>query len=84
MAKIIMMRMAVLTAARNLVLVPTTPPDRRHPLRGDREEQFAVDLVHPHRLVFKPSHEPLPSKADGGIDTEQVTAITILDVIDYH
>ena len=79
-----MMRMAVLTAARNLALVPTTPPDRRHPLRGEREGQFAVDLVHPHRLVFKPSHEPLPRKADGGIDTEQVTAITILDVIDYH
>lgn len=84
MAKVIMMRMAVLRNARHLSMVPTTPPDRRHQLSGDRDEQFAVDIVHPHRLVFKPNHEPLPRKDDGGIDTEQVTAITILDVIDYH
>jgi proteic killer suppression protein len=84
MAKAIMIRLAVLKAARTLALVPTTPPDRRHQLRGDRDEQFAVDLVHPYRLVFEPNHDPLPRKDDGGIDVEQVTAITIMDVIDYH
>ncbi len=84
MAKVVMTRMAVLKAARNLMLVPTTPPDRRHQLRGDRDEQFAVDLVHPYRLVFEPNHKPAPRKEDGGIDTERVTAITILDVADYH
>ena len=84
MAKTIMIRFAVLKAARTLSLVPTTPPDRRHQLRGDRDEQFAVDLVHPSRLVFEPNHDPLPRKDDGGIDVEQVTAITITDVIDYH
>ncbi|HJN25468.1 MAG TPA: hypothetical protein QGG18_07250 [Rhodospirillales bacterium] len=84
MARVIMMRMAVLKSARNLGQLPTMPPDRRHQLSGSRDEQFAVDLVHPHRLVFAPNHEPLPRKSDGGIDTEQVTAITILDVIDYH
>ncbi len=84
MAKAIMIRMAVLKVAHNLSLVPTTPPDRRHQLSGDRDKQFAVDLVHPYRLVFEPNHEPLPRKDDGGIDTQQVTAIMILDVIDYH
>ena len=84
MAKVIMNRLAVLAAARTLALVPTTPPDRRHQLRGDRDEQFAVDLVHPDRLVFEPNHDPLPRKDDGGIDLEQVTAITIIEVIDYH
>lgn len=79
-----MIRLAVLKAARTLALVPTTPPDRRHQLRGDRDEQFAVDLVHPHRLVFEANHDPLPRKDDGGIDVEQVTAITIIEVIDYH
>ena len=53
-------------------------------ISGNRDGQFAVDLFHPHRLVFEPNHRPLPRKDDGGIDTEQVTAITILDVIDYH
>lgn len=79
-----MMRLAVLQNARNLGLVPTTPPERRHQLRADRDEQFAVDLVHPYRLVFEPNHDPLPRKDDGGIDTDQVTAITIVDVVDYH
>jgi proteic killer suppression protein len=84
MAKVIMNRLAVLKAARSLARVPTTPPDRRHQLKGDRDEQFAVDLVHPHRLIFVPNHEPIPRKNDKGIDTEQVTAIEIIDVIDYH
>ena len=84
MAKAIKMRMAVLRAARNLESVPTTPPDRRHQLVGDRDERFAVDLVHPYRLLFEANHEPIPRKDDGGIDTEQVTAITILNVVDYH
>ena len=79
-----MMRMAVLRAARNLERVPTTPPERRHQLGGDRDEPFAVDLVHPYRLVFEANHEPVPRKDDGGIDAEQVTAITILDVVDCH
>ncbi len=84
MAKAIMNRLAVLQAARSLALVPTTPPERRHQLRGDRDEQFAVDLVHPYRLVFEADHDPLPRKEDGGIDVERVSAITIIDVIDYH
>ena len=84
MARVIMMRMAVLKAAHSLAAVPATPPDRRHQLRGDRDEQFTVDLVHPYRLVFAASHEPVPRKDDGGIDVEQVTAITILDVVDCH
>ena len=84
MARAIMMRMAVLRAAQNLTLVPTSRPDRRHQLSADRDEQFAVDLVQPVRLVFEANHEPVPRRKDGGIDTDQVTAIRILEVIDYH
>jgi len=84
MARVIMIRMSVLAAAPNLDMVPTTPPDRRHELQGQHAGQYAVDLVHPQRLIFEPHHDPVPRKPDGGIDTTQVTAITILDVIDYH
>ena len=84
MAKAIVLRMAVLKAASNLAQVPTTKPDRRHQLSADREEEFAVDLVDPYRLIFEPNHEPLPRKDDGGIDLERVIAITILEVKDYH
>ena len=43
-----------------------------------------MDLVQPYRLVFEANHEPVPREEDGGIDTQQVTAITLLDVVDYH
>ena len=77
-------RVAFLEAAGNLSLVPTVPPCRRHQLAGDRDERFAVDLVHPYRLVFEPDHDPIPRKADGGIDVERVTAIEVTEVTDYH
>lgn len=80
----IMLRMAFLKNAETLSKVPTRPPNRRHQLSGDRDEQFAVDLAHPYRLVFEPNHCPLPRREDGGIDLDRVTAITVIEVIDYH
>ena len=84
MAKVIMIRLAVLRAARNLALVPTSRPERAHRLRGDRHDQYAVDLVHPYRLVFELDHAPLPRAEDGGVNAEQVTTIVIVEVSDYH
>jgi len=84
MAKAIMSRMGVLRAARNLGQVPTSRPDRRHQLTEDRDEQYAVDLVQPKRLVFEVNHDPIPRKPDGGVDVDKVTAITIIEVVDYH
>ena len=84
MARTIQMRLAVLKNARTLSQVPATPPDRRHMLVGDRSGQYAVDLVHPHRLVFVPNHDPIPRGEDGGVNLDKVTAVTIVDVVDYH
>lgn len=83
-AKQLRLRLAVLHAAPTLADVPTVPPDRCHQLHADWKGCFAVDLQHPHRLVFEPDHDPIPRTADGGIDRLRVTAITILDVLDYH
>ena len=77
-------RMAVLSAARCLADVPVTPPFRRHELAQNRKGQFAVDLDHRLRLVFRPNHNPLPVKPDGGLDLSKITEITILEVKDYH
>lgn len=84
MARTIQLRLAVLRNARALAMVPTTPPDRRHLLSDSRRGQYAVDLVHPFRLVFEPNHDPVPRTEDGGIDVTRVTAITIMEVVDYH
>ena len=78
------MRLAVLRNARTLAVVPTTRPERCHRLKGKRAGQYAVDLVHPHRLVFRPAHESPQRLNDEKLDAGDVTAITILDVIDYH
>ena len=84
MSRTIQMRLAVLRNAQSLSQVPSTPPDRRHMLRGDRIGQYAVDLVHPNRLIFEPNHDPIPRLSDGGVHLEEVTSITILEVVDYH
>ncbi len=84
MVRTIWRRMAVLKNASNLSSVPTTPPERLHQLTGNRELQFAVDLSQPHRLVFVPNHEPMPAREDGGLDRDRITAIVILEVVDYH
>jgi len=83
-ARLIMRRMAVLRASPVLAEVPHKKPERRHELSGKRSGQFAVDLKHPFRLIFKPDHEPLSRKDDGGLDLTQITAIKILEVEDYH
>jgi proteic killer suppression protein len=57
---------------------------RPHPLKGDRDGQFALDLVHPQRLLFEPANETIPRLEDGGIDWSQVTQICIIWIGDYH
>jgi len=57
---------------------------RPHPLTGDRQGQFALDLQGAVRLVFVPDHDPVPYFPDGGIDWAQVTRVTIVFIGDYH
>lgn len=77
-------RLTELAAFELLAHVPTAPPFRRHQLKGDRDEQFAVDVSKNHRLVFEVANDPAPRRNDGGIDLQRVTAIRILEVADYH
>lgn len=77
-------RLAELTAAENLEVMSFFPAARCHALSKNRKGHFAVNLKHPFRLIFKPDHDPVPQKQDGGIDRESVTAICILEIVDYH
>ena len=83
-ARKIMLRLTLLAAAAALSDVPITPPTRRHELKGDRKGQFAIDVQHPFRIVLEPAHNPVPTKKDGGIDLDAVTAIEIITIEDYH
>lgn len=44
---------------------------RCHPLKNDRKGQYAVDLVHPYRLVFEKHGK-------------EIQIAHILEVVDYH
>lgn len=84
LSKPLKMRLGVLAAAKSLAEVPTNPPDRCHQLTGKRAGQLAVTLKDNWRLIFVPDHDPVPKKADGGIDLSAVTMIKLLEVVDYH
>ena len=57
---------------------------RPHELKGDRAGQVSVDLVHPLRLIFRPTAQPPPVKTDGGLDRVRVESVTIIEIADPH
>ena len=44
---------------------------RCHKLEGDRKDEYAVDLIHPYRLVFKKIGE-------------EIQVVKIWEIVDYH
>ena len=83
-AKKIIRRLADLQAAPCLAVMFSLP-GKCHLLTADRAGQFAIEIAANFRLIFKPDHEPLPLKTDGGLDPELVTRITVLEIgTDYH
>lgn len=85
MAKMIHRRLSDLLAARNLAEMRTLfSSGRCHELTGDRAGQISLDLKHPLRLIFEPAEEPIPRKADGGLDWKQVVSVRILEIAYTH
>jgi len=84
LARKIIMRMVVLSAAPSLKQVPIYKPERCHALKGKRKGQFAVDLTGNCRLVFEPNHTQLPISENNELILNEITAIKILQVEDYH
>ncbi len=80
----IRVRLAVLAAAATLAEVPAARPERCHRLLGQREGCFAVDILQPYRLVFEPDYELLGAPSAGRFNAAKVTAIVILEIVDYH
>ena len=74
-------RLADLEAANDVTELIAGSP---HPLKGNREGEFALSLHGAQRLVFRPEHNPLPRLEDRGIDWRNVTAVQIVEIGDYH
>lgn len=59
-AKKIQQRLYELQAASTLADMSHLPPARCHLLTGKLAGKFAVDTIHPFRLIFEPAHDPIP------------------------
>jgi proteic killer suppression protein len=77
-------RLAEMKAATCLADIRNLPQANYHELTGNLKGRLAGNLDHPYRLIFVPEHDPIPRKPDGGLDWDLVTAITVLEIVDYH
>lgn len=85
MAKKVDIRLQQFSAASSLEKLIHLNGLKCHELHADRSGELSVRISPNHRIVFKPDHEPLPEKEDGGLDWKQVTAIVITEIaVDYH
>lgn len=67
-----------LIAAKNLHDVSLNKANGFHKLDGDRNDEFAVWLVHPFRLIFRAICD------DDILELESIDEVRIEEVIDYH
>ena len=71
MAEKIHQRIDEISAADTVEMMIRFHIGRCHRLKGDRKKQYAVDLVHPYRLIFEKRGNEI-----------QIANIT--EIVDYH
>lgn len=71
MARLIHQRVDELQSADSVEMLVQYSIGRCHPLEGDRKGEYAMDLVHPYRLIFE------QNKTD-------VQVVRIINIEDYH
>ncbi len=71
MAELIHLRIDQLNAAETVEEMINFSIGRCHQLNGNREGHYALDLVHPYRLIFV--------KID-----DQIQIVKIIEIVDYH
>ena len=71
MADKIHMRIDEISAAESVEMMIQFKIGRCHDLKGNRKGQYAVDLVHPYRMIFKK-------------DGEKTEIVKIVEIADYH
>lgn len=77
-------RLAQLRAVNNLEEINLIPGTRLHQLKGKKKGEYAIDVIHPFRIVLEPSCNELPLKSNNEVDLSKIFAVTILEVVDYH
>jgi plasmid maintenance system killer protein len=83
-AKRVSARLADIEASPNLAVLMQIPAANCHPLSGNRNGEWALDISPNHRLIFEIANDPVPRTEDGSIDRLLVTEICIIETTDYH
>lgn len=84
LGKVLERRINELIALPDLLAGFAIPHLHLHQLSNNRDEEFAVTLVGPKRLILRVAHDPVPRVDDGGIGVAAVTKVEITEVVDYH
>lgn len=71
MAIKIQLRIDQIKASNDVIELVTFFIGRCHKLEGDRKGQYAMDLVHPYRLIFC-------------VDESSISIAKIEEIVDYH
>lgn len=71
MAEKIQLRIDQIKASDNVEQMIQFKIGRCHPLHGNRKNQYAVDLIHPQRLVFEKKGA-------------EIQIACIIEIVDYH
>lgn len=64
-------RIDEIQAAPNIEMLLQFRIGRCHQLKGNRKNQYALDLVHPYRLVF-------------GKKGQEIQIANVIEIVDYH
>lgn len=84
MARRLGARLQELEAADTLADMRLLPQARAHELRGGRDEQISLDLVHPMRLILEVADDPRPRMPEGGLDWGAITSVMVVEITDRH
>lgn len=71
MAEKIHLRVDQISAAISVEMMIQYKIGRCHPLKGNRKNQYALDLVHPYRLIFEKMGN-------------EIQIANIMEIVDYH
>lgn len=83
MAGVIQVRLADLASVEALAEMRMLP-GRFHELTADLKGHFALDLVHPDRLIFRPTEVPPPRLENGAMDLKAIRSVVVVGIGDYH
>ncbi len=77
-------RLDDINASPNLYVLMQIPAANCHMLSGNRDGEWALNISVNYRIIFEITHNLLPKNEDGSLDTQSVTDICILEIVDYH